>query len=149
MWSQLAVNHLRTEAANFAQRSWNPLVCREQIDQLKDKQQNPFIFFLMFKYRHCGTYRHSLCPWGSSLSRIAHNALCEIIASYLKSSVNIVWSASFWAQLIQSPTTVNDNVYGDSTYMQTAAGQWLSVVTWKDFFLLFIIPLLFFGARQQ
>lgn len=82
MRTQLAVNYLQTEAANFAQRSWTPLVCREQTDQLKNKRQNP-LMFLMFKYRICGTYRHPLFPWGSSLSRIAHNALFEIITSYL------------------------------------------------------------------
>lgn len=104
MQTQLAVLYLWTEAANFAQRAWSPLVCREQIDQLKNNRQNPLIF-LMFKYRVRGTYRHPLCPRGSSLSRIAHNALYETIASYLKSSVTILCRTSFWAQKVPPELT--------------------------------------------
>lgn len=94
------------------------------------KQATESFTISVFKYRLCGTYRHPFGPWDSPLSRITHNALCEIITSYFKSSVTILCSASFCTQLSQSPTTVIDNVYGDSTCTQTiAAGQWLSVVT--------------------
>lgn len=111
------------------------------------KQAEESFSISVFRYGLWCTYRRALCPWGSSLSRISNNALCGIISSYFQSSMTIFCSASFRAQLIQRSTTVIDDVYGDSTYTPTiAAGQRLSVVTWKGFFFFLVSGMFFFST---